>query len=169
MLNFSLEDSENTYHGRLTRKAFWHSCTHAGLIHKCQNVSTEGVFDISWNWITSFVTGGIIVSFTLCVWLTCGAYFICCRERKGLCIGVVTVCIIIGGLSYTVMFFFNYTSALALSNGPPSNGTLSECLPPNWLSLGPPCASATFVILLIVSFCCCAFCKQYFYYLKWDF
>ena len=127
------------------------------LTRKCQDKSV-GLFEL---WTSSFVTGAILVSFTLCVWLSCGAYRICCRRRKELCIGVVTGCGIVAGFLFILAFSFNVSAVGMTVDNPPGNGTLhdTECLSPYWLAYVPPFASGAVLLALLSSLACCLCCR----------
>ena len=128
--------------------------------HKCQKESDVGIFEL---WMSSFVTGAIMVSFTLCVWLSCSAYFICGRRNKALFIGVVTGCGIIAGFLFIIAFSVNVSAVGMTVDTPPSgvNGTLhdSECVSPYWLAYMPPFASGAVFLALLASLCCFLFCS----------
>ena len=100
-----------------------------------------------------------MVSFTLCVWLSCCAYyFICCRKQKALCIGVVTGCAIVAGFVFIIAFSFNVSAVGTTVDA--VNGTLhdTQCFSPYWLVYIPPFASGAVFLALLASLCCCVFC-----------
>ena len=133
-------------------------CTRTVLTRKCQKESDVGIFEL---WTSSFVTGAIIVSFVLCIWLSCGAYFICCRKHKAPIIGVVTGCGIIAGFLFIIAFSFNASAIGMTVDGPPGiNSTLHDtgCLSPYWLAYVPPFASGAVLLAFLASLCCCVFC-----------
>ena len=142
------------------------SFTHTVWTHRCQEKESEvGLFEL---WTSSFATGAIMVSFTLCVWLSCGAYFICCRERKALCIGVVTGCGIIAGFLFIIAFSYNASAVgTTVDASPGINGTLhdTDCFTPYyyWVAYLPPFASGTVLLVLLASVCCYVFCNGCFY------
>ena len=122
------------------------------LTRKCQKKESEDLVGIFELWTSSFVTGAIMVSFTLCVWLSCGAYFICCRKRKDLCIGVVTGCGIIAGFLFIIAFSYNASAVgMTVDASPGVNGTLhdTDCLSPYWLAYAPPFASGAVLLALL--------------------
>ena len=132
--------------------------THTVLTHKCQKESEIGIFEL---WTSSFATGAIMVSFTLCVWLSCGAYCICCRKRKALCIGLVTGCGIVAGFFFIIAFSFNVSAVGMTVDSPSGNATLhdTQCLSTYWLAYVPPFASGVVLLALLGSLCCCLCCK----------
>ena len=131
--------------------------------YRCEKKESEvGILEL---WTSSFITGAIMVSFTLCVWLSCGAYFICCRKRKDLCIGIVTGCGIIAGFLFIIAFSYNASAVgKTVDTSPGVNGTLhdTDCLSPYWLAYAPPFASGAVLLALLASLCCCAFCNMCF-------
>ena len=138
------------------------SFTNTVWTYRCQEKESEvGLFEL---WTSSFITGAIMVSFTLCVWLSCCAYFICCRKRKALCIGVVTGSGIIAGFLFIIAFSYNASAVGLTVDAPPGvNGTLhdTDCFTPHyyWVAYVPPLASGAVLLVLLASLCCCVFCN----------
>lgn len=133
---------------------------HAVFTRKCQKKSKVGIFEL---WTSSFATGAIMIVFALCVWLSCGAYVICCRKSKALCIGVVTGFGIVAGFFFIITFSYNISAVGMTVDRPPANSTTSlhntECLSPYWLAYMPPFASVAVLLALLSSLFCCVCCK----------
>ena len=127
------------------------------------------MFELS---ISSYVAGAVMVSFTLCVWLSCGAYFICCRTCEGckeMCIGVVTGCGVMAAFCFIIAFGFN-ASAIGMVIDTQLNSTLhdSDCLSPYWLAYIPPFGSGAVFLAFLCSLCCCLICRCCFHSLYND-
>ena len=115
-------------------------------------------------WASSFATGAVLIAYTLCLWLSCMAYCVCCKRKRDLCIGVVIGCGIISTFFFIILAGFN-ANAVGLVVDTPTNSTLhnEDCFSPYWLAYIPPFAFGAVVLAFIFSLFCCLCCKLTFH------